>query len=64
MGLAVHSHTRWRSTAAAGSDGYGVQDEPWFVLVSPVGRILWYRDIATDGWLSSTALAQQVRWAR
>ena len=34
------------------ADGYGVQDEPWFVLVSPTGRILWYYDVSTAGWLS------------
>jgi len=45
------------------ADGYGVQDEPWFVLVSSVGRILWYDDIATAGWLSPSALAQRVRAA-
>ena len=45
------------------ADGYGVQDEPWFALVSPVGRILWYYDISTAGWLSPSALAQRVRAA-
>ena len=24
------------------ADGYGVQDEPWFVLISAAGRALWY----------------------
>ncbi|MDE3068432.1 MAG: hypothetical protein KGJ60_12910 [Verrucomicrobiota bacterium] len=41
------------------SDGYGVQDLPWFVLTSSSGRILWHH----DGWLSSDALGQQVRAA-
>ena len=41
------------------SDGYGVQDLPWFVLTSPSGRILWRH----DGWLSFDALGQQVRGA-
>jgi cytochrome oxidase Cu insertion factor (SCO1/SenC/PrrC family)/thiol-disulfide isomerase/thioredoxin len=43
------------------ADGYGVQDEPWFVLVSPSGRVLWYYDVATQGWLSRAALERQVR---
>jgi cytochrome oxidase Cu insertion factor (SCO1/SenC/PrrC family)/thiol-disulfide isomerase/thioredoxin len=43
------------------ADGYGVQDEPWFVLVSSTGRILWYYDVSTSGWLSRAALEKQVR---
>ena len=45
------------------ADGYGVQDEPWLVLVSPSGRILWYYDLATSGWLSRASLERQVRAA-
>jgi cytochrome oxidase Cu insertion factor (SCO1/SenC/PrrC family)/thiol-disulfide isomerase/thioredoxin len=45
------------------ADGYGVQDEPWFVLVSASGRILWYHDVSTSGWLSRAALERQVRAA-
>jgi cytochrome oxidase Cu insertion factor (SCO1/SenC/PrrC family)/thiol-disulfide isomerase/thioredoxin len=45
------------------ADGYGVQDEPWFVLASPTGRILWYYDVSTSGWLSRAALEKQVRSA-
>lgn len=45
------------------ADGYGVQDEPWIVLVSRTGTPLWYQDIATSGWLTSTALAAQVKAA-
>lgn len=41
------------------ADGYGVQDLPWYVLSSPSGKILWHH----DGWLSSSALDQQVRAA-
>ena len=29
------------------ADGYGVQDEPWLVLASPEGGVLWYYDIST-----------------
>jgi cytochrome oxidase Cu insertion factor (SCO1/SenC/PrrC family)/thiol-disulfide isomerase/thioredoxin len=45
------------------ADGYGVQDEPWFVLVSPSGRVLWYYDISTQGWLARSALERQLRAA-
>jgi hypothetical protein len=34
------------------ADGYGVQDQPWFVLVSASGKILW----SHDGWLALSAL--------
>jgi cytochrome oxidase Cu insertion factor (SCO1/SenC/PrrC family)/thiol-disulfide isomerase/thioredoxin len=43
------------------ADGYGVQDEPWFVLVSRTGRILWYYDVSTSGWLTHAALDAQLR---
>jgi cytochrome oxidase Cu insertion factor (SCO1/SenC/PrrC family) len=34
------------------ADGYGVADQPWFVLTSATGKILWKH----DGWLSVRAL--------
>jgi protein SCO1/2 len=34
------------------ADGYGVQDQPWFVLTSAAGKIVWTH----DGWLSPAAL--------
>lgn len=34
------------------ADGYGVQDQPWFVLTSAAGKIVWTH----DGWLSPSAL--------
>jgi cytochrome oxidase Cu insertion factor (SCO1/SenC/PrrC family) len=41
------------------ADGYGVQDQPWFVLVSPSGQIVWRH----DGWLGSRALERAARKA-
>ena len=29
------------------ADGYGVQDQPWFVLITASGKIVWHH----DGWL-------------
>jgi cytochrome oxidase Cu insertion factor (SCO1/SenC/PrrC family) len=34
------------------ADGYGVQDQPWLVLLSASGKILW----SHDGWLPLSAL--------
>ncbi len=45
------------------ADGYEVQDEPWFLLVSSTGKILWYRDASTSGWPSPATLETQVRAA-
>jgi hypothetical protein len=41
------------------ADGYGVQDQPWFVLTSAAGRIIW----SHDGWLSPSALEAAARHA-
>jgi cytochrome oxidase Cu insertion factor (SCO1/SenC/PrrC family) len=41
------------------ADGYGVQDQPWFVLTSAAGKILWKH----DGWLSVQQLTATVRAA-
>jgi cytochrome oxidase Cu insertion factor (SCO1/SenC/PrrC family)/thiol-disulfide isomerase/thioredoxin len=45
------------------ADGYEVQDEPWFVLTSGSGRVLWFYDVATQGLLSPAALTKDVRAA-
>lgn len=45
------------------ADGYAVEDEPWLVLVSPSGQILWHYDISTSGWLGTAALSTQLRAA-
>jgi cytochrome oxidase Cu insertion factor (SCO1/SenC/PrrC family) len=39
------------------ADGYGVQDQPWFMLVSARGQVLWKH----DGWLSVGALEAAAR---
>jgi cytochrome oxidase Cu insertion factor (SCO1/SenC/PrrC family) len=41
------------------ADGYGVQDQPWFVLISATGRIVWRH----DGWLPLAALETAARRA-
>ena len=41
------------------ADGYGVQDQPWFTLVSASGRIVWQH----DGWLPLAALEAAARRA-
>jgi cytochrome oxidase Cu insertion factor (SCO1/SenC/PrrC family) len=39
------------------ADGYGVQDQPWFVLTSSTGKILWKH----DGWLPVSQLIASVQ---
>ncbi len=39
------------------ADGYGVQDQPWFVLTSASGKIVW----SHDGWLGVPALEAAAR---
>ncbi len=41
------------------ADGYGVQDQPWFVLTSATGTILWHH----DGWLPASQLIAAVQSA-
>jgi cytochrome oxidase Cu insertion factor (SCO1/SenC/PrrC family) len=41
------------------ADGYQVQDQPWFTLVSATGKVLW----SHDGWLPLPALEAAVRHA-
>ena len=45
------------------ADGYEVQGQPWFVLTSPSGRILWYWQVATGGWPSRRSMIANVRAA-
>jgi cytochrome oxidase Cu insertion factor (SCO1/SenC/PrrC family) len=41
------------------ADGYGVQDQPWFALVSASGKIIW----SHDGWLPLSALESAAKHA-
>jgi cytochrome oxidase Cu insertion factor (SCO1/SenC/PrrC family) len=41
------------------ADGYGVQDQPWFVLVTATGKTVW----SHDGWLPLPALESAVKHA-
>ena len=45
------------------ADGYGVQDEPWLVLISGSGQIAWYYDVSTQGWLIAGALRAHIQAA-
>jgi cytochrome oxidase Cu insertion factor (SCO1/SenC/PrrC family) len=38
------------------ADGYGVQDQPWYVLTSAAGKIIWKH----DGWLTVSQLTAAV----
>jgi cytochrome oxidase Cu insertion factor (SCO1/SenC/PrrC family) len=46
-------------TSGRVADGYGVQDQPWFVLVSASGKITW----SHDGWLPLSALESAAKRA-
>jgi cytochrome oxidase Cu insertion factor (SCO1/SenC/PrrC family) len=41
------------------ADGYGVQDQPWFALISATGKVIWKH----DGWLGTRALEAAARRA-
>ena len=45
------------------ADGYEVLGEPWFVLVSATGRLLYYREVSTAGWPSLGTLVSIMRAA-
>lgn len=42
------------------ADGYGIRDQPWFVLTSASGKIVWKH----DGWLPVAALKAAARRTR
>jgi cytochrome oxidase Cu insertion factor (SCO1/SenC/PrrC family)/thiol-disulfide isomerase/thioredoxin len=45
------------------ADGYQVLGEPWLVLTSAIGQVLWYQQISTSGWPSEKDLLSHVRSA-
>ena len=45
------------------ADGYEVQDEPWLVLTSANGQLLWYYDVSVGGMPSTATITRQVRAA-
>jgi cytochrome oxidase Cu insertion factor (SCO1/SenC/PrrC family) len=45
------------------ADGYGVEGEPWFVLASPSGEVIWSWEVTTAGWPSAASLDRHVRAA-
>jgi hypothetical protein len=45
------------------ADGYQVQGQPWFVLTSASGKILWSWQVSVSGWPSRASLQQHVRTA-
>ena len=44
-------------------DGYEVQGEPWFVLISAGGKVIWSWEVSTSGWPSRAALDEHVHAA-
>lgn len=45
------------------ADGYQVEGEPWFVLVSRTGQIVWGQEVYTAGWPTLSRLERDVRAA-
>ena len=45
------------------ADGYQVLGQPWLVLTSPAGQILWYWNVDTQGWPSRVKLTTDLRAA-
>jgi cytochrome oxidase Cu insertion factor (SCO1/SenC/PrrC family)/thiol-disulfide isomerase/thioredoxin len=45
------------------ADGYEVLGLPWFVLTSPTGKLLYYREVSTAGWPSTNVLLRYVKAA-
>ena len=45
------------------ADGYEVLGLPWFVLTSPTGQLLYYREVSTAGWPSTNVLVRYVKAA-
>jgi cytochrome oxidase Cu insertion factor (SCO1/SenC/PrrC family) len=45
------------------ADGYGVQGEPWLMLTSPSGEVIWSWEVSSSGWLSNASLDRHIRTA-
>jgi cytochrome oxidase Cu insertion factor (SCO1/SenC/PrrC family)/thiol-disulfide isomerase/thioredoxin len=45
------------------ADGYEVLGLPWLVLVSSTGQLLYYREVSTSGWPSTSNLVRYVKAA-
>jgi cytochrome oxidase Cu insertion factor (SCO1/SenC/PrrC family) len=45
------------------ADGYGVQGEPWFVLTSATGKVIWSWQVSVSGWLSPASLETHLQAA-
>jgi cytochrome c biogenesis protein CcmG/thiol:disulfide interchange protein DsbE len=45
------------------ADGYEVQGQPWLVLTSASGQIIWHQNVDTTGWPSLATLDADVRAA-
>ena len=45
------------------ADGYEVLGLPWFVLTSSSGQLLYYREVSTAGWPSTSVLVRYVKAA-
>jgi thiol-disulfide isomerase/thioredoxin len=45
------------------ADGYEVLGVPWFVLTSRTGQLLYYREVSTAGWPSTSVLIRYVKAA-
>jgi cytochrome oxidase Cu insertion factor (SCO1/SenC/PrrC family) len=45
------------------ADGYGVQGEPWLMLASPSGEVIWSWEVSSSGWLSTASLDRHIRTA-
>ncbi|MGH3150340.1 MAG: TlpA family protein disulfide reductase, partial [Streptosporangiaceae bacterium] len=58
LGTPLHYQVALDTTGRI-ADCYGVQDQPWLVLVSATGKILW----SHDGWLPVPALTAAVKKA-
>jgi cytochrome oxidase Cu insertion factor (SCO1/SenC/PrrC family)/thiol-disulfide isomerase/thioredoxin len=45
------------------ADGYEVLGLPWFVMTSRTGQLLYYREVSTAGWPSTSVLMRYVKAA-